>query len=163
MQIEKLVREISIWYQIDGQKVQNLKLNRAYPYMGPPPMSGVALDSENHILRDEITHARVLAWGRFAKIIPMSNPWPRRGPLDHDSEWHHTQCTSIYSFSWLKCRFLNNLLSSYPNYALRCEIPPTGTGCMDLFATKWVISKITGWQLVEPASGYFQFFDFSQT
>ena len=29
----------------------------AYPYMGPPPMSGVALDSENHILRYEITHA----------------------------------------------------------------------------------------------------------
>ena len=73
MRIEKLVRTISR-YQIDGQKVQTLKLNMAYPCMGSPPMSGVALDSENHISRDEITHARVLAWGRIAKIIHMSNP-----------------------------------------------------------------------------------------
>ena len=67
-------KQKSRWYQIDGQKVQTLKLNMAYPYMGPPPMSGVALDSENHILRYEITHAGPLAWGRFAKIIPMSSP-----------------------------------------------------------------------------------------
>ena len=65
---------ISIWYQIDGQKIQKMKLNMAYPCMGSPPMSGITLDSENHILRDEITHARYLAWGWVAKIIPMSNP-----------------------------------------------------------------------------------------
>ena len=27
MRIEKLVRKISIWYQMDGQKVQKMKLN----------------------------------------------------------------------------------------------------------------------------------------
>ena len=74
MRIEKFVRKISMWYQIDGQKVQKLKLNMAYPCMRLPPMSGVALDSANHIFGDEITHARVLAWGRFAKIISISNP-----------------------------------------------------------------------------------------
>ena len=64
-----------MWYQIDGQKLKNLKLNMAYmyPYMGPPPMSGVALDSENHILRYEITHAGPFTCGWFAKITPMSS------------------------------------------------------------------------------------------
>ena len=51
-------------------------------------MSGVALDSKNHILRDEITHARVLAWGRFAKIIPMSNPGPLRGHIGCPREFN---------------------------------------------------------------------------
>ena len=73
MRIEKLVRQISIWYQVDDQEVQNLKLNMAYPYMGPPSPY-MALFSENHVLRDELTHAGPLTWGRFAKIIPMSNP-----------------------------------------------------------------------------------------
>ena len=41
---------------------------------GSTPMKGFTLDSENHILRDEITHARYLAWGGVAKVIPMSNP-----------------------------------------------------------------------------------------
>ena len=70
------MRQISIWYeyQIDDQKVQNLKLNMAYPYMGSPPSPYMALASENHVLLDELTHAGPLTWGRFAKIIPMSNP-----------------------------------------------------------------------------------------
>ena len=49
-------------------------LGAPYPYMGPPPSPDMALDSENHILRYDVTHAGPLTWGRFAKIIPMSNP-----------------------------------------------------------------------------------------
>ena len=81
MRIEKLVLQISIWYQLDGQRVQNLKLNMAYPYMGSSPMSGVALDSENRVLRYEITHAGALACGRFAKITPMSKPMTSKGAM----------------------------------------------------------------------------------
>ena len=57
MRIEKLVRTISIWYQIDGQKVQNLNLNMAYACMRSAPSPDMALDSENHALWDELTHA----------------------------------------------------------------------------------------------------------
>ena len=74
MRIEKLVRQISMWYQIDDQKFQNLKLNMAYPCMGSAPSPDMALDSENHVLRDELTHAGPPAWGRFAKSMSVSNP-----------------------------------------------------------------------------------------
>ena len=57
MQIEKLVRQISIWYQIGDQKIQKLKLNMAYTYMGPPPVPYMVFFVGNHVLRYEITHA----------------------------------------------------------------------------------------------------------
>ena len=59
-------------------------------------MSWVALDSENHILRDEITHAKVLAWGRFAKIIPMSDMGfqPKTGKLGGRVSRSVTHCQS---------------------------------------------------------------------
>ena len=50
------------------------EIEHGLPWIESPPSPYMALDSENHVLRDELTNAGPLAWGRFAKIIPMSNP-----------------------------------------------------------------------------------------
>ena len=56
-----------------------------------PPSPDMAFDPENHVLRDELTHPGPLACCRFAKIIPMSNPWPLRGP-----SWSLTETEGLY-------------------------------------------------------------------
>ena len=45
-------------------------IKHGLPLHGSTPLPGVALDSENRILRDDITHARVLAWGPGGNFCP---------------------------------------------------------------------------------------------